>query len=564
MQGNKGKQSWWLWLLLVILLLALWVPRGLELDRFVTVDEPKWLARSGNFYLALASGDLKGTFTREHPGVTVTWAGLIGFLWRYPAYINETTGRLTESGEIGEVLKEHGKQPIEVLEAGRIVMVLVITAVLVAAFLEAARLFGFFPALVGFLLIAFDPFHIGLSRLLHLDGLMSSLVLLSLLSFLTYLYRGQRLFDLMISGLAAGLGWLTKSPAFILVPVVGLLSLVELGREALKARRLNRGDIWATIWPLVIWGGIGILIFVLLWPAMWVNPVSVLQHVFAEAEIYATEGHSTDIFFAGKVIAGDPGWRFYPVTYLWRSTPIVLLGLVFWLVGSLFHYQSPHIKQATWPAVALVLFSLLFTIFMTIGSKKFDRYLLPIYAPLDLVAGLGWVMAASWLGERINLRKPSQITLILLVFVVFGQAVGALRTYPYYLSYYNPLMGGSLRAPQVMMIGWGEGIDQAARYLNEKPDVEHLRVMSWYPDGSFSYLFKGETLGAAPEWEQTEPIVFSSDYVVTYIHQWQRGLPFPEMLAYFAEQTPEKVISLNGLEYAQIYNMHILPGIEDK
>jgi 4-amino-4-deoxy-L-arabinose transferase-like glycosyltransferase len=390
-----------------------------------------------------------------------------------------------------------------------------------------------------------------------------SLWLLSFIG-LAYLYRGRRLFDLMISGLAAGLSWLTKSPAFILVPVVGLLSLVEFGREVLKARRLNWRDFWPVIRPLLIWGGIGVLIFILLWPAMWVNPVSVLQHIFAEAEIYATEGHSTDIFFAGKVIAGDPGWRFYPVTYLWRSTPIVLLGLVLWLIGSLFHYQSPHIKQATWPAIALVLFSLLFTIFMTVGSKKFDRYLLPIYAPLDLVAGLGWVMAASWLGERIYLRKPSLITLILLAIVVIGQAEGALRTYPYYLSYYNPLLGGSLRAPQVMMIGWGEGIDQAARYLNEKPDVEHLRVMSWYPDGSFSYLFKGETLGAAPEWEQTEPIVFNSDYVVTYIHQWQRGLPFPEMLAYFAEQTPEKVISLNGLEYAQIYNIHTLPGIEDK
>jgi len=564
MEGFQGRQGWLSGVLLAVLVLAIWAPRRLALDRFVTVDEPKWLARSGNFYLALANGDLEGTFTREHPGVTVTWAGLIGFLWRYPAYAGETPGRLTESGEIAEVLKEHNKQPIEVLEAGRIVMVLAITTVLIAAFHAAARLFGSFPALIGFLLIAFDPFHIGLSRLLHLDGLMSSLVLLSLLTFLTYLYRGRRLFDLVLSGLAAGLGWLTKSPAFILVPMVGLLSLVEFGREVLKARRIRWIDILPVVWPPLLWSGIGSLTFVLLWPAMWVNPVSVLQRVFAEAAIYATEGHSTEIYFAGKVIAGDPGWRFYPVTYLWRSTPVVLLGLGLWLVGSLFRYQSPKMKQATWPAAALVLFALLFTIFMTFGSKKFDRYLLPIYAPLDLVAGIGFVIAAGRLGELTHLRKAGLIFLILLATIVCGQAIGALQTYPYYLSYYNPLMGGSVRAPQVMMIGWGEGIDQAARYLNGKPDVEHLRVMSWYPVGSFSYFFKGETLGANPEWELTEPIVFSSDYVVIYIHQWQRGLPFPEMLAYFSKQIPEKVISLNGLEYAQIYNMHTLPGIEDQ
>jgi hypothetical protein len=564
MEGFLGKPGWLSGLLLAVLVLAIWAPRGLALDRFVTVDEPKWLARSGNFYLALSNGDLEGTFTREHPGVTVTWAGLIGFLWRYPAYPGETPGRLTESGEIADVLKEHNKQPIEVLEAGRIVMVLAITVVLMAAFHAAVRLFGFLPALIGFLLIAIDPFHIGLSRLLHLDGLMSSLVVLSLLTFLTYLHRGRRLRDLVLSGMAAGLSWLTKSPAFILVPVVGLLSLVEFGREVMKARRTRWIDVWPVVWPLMLWGGIGSLIFVLFWPAMWVNPVSVLQRVFAEAEVYATEGHSSEIYFAGKVITGDPGWRFYPVTYLWRSTPVVLLGLGLWLVGSLSRYQSSKMKQATWPAAALVLFALLFAIFMTFGSKKFDRYLLPIYMPLDLVAGIGWVMAAGWLGERIYPQKAGLIFLILLVTIVSGQAIGALQTYPYYLSYYNPLMGGSAQAPRVMMIGWGEGIDQAARYLNGKPDAEQMRVTSWYPDGSFSYFFKGETLGVAPEWEQTEPIVFGSDYVVTYIHQWQRGLPFPEMLAYFSKQTPEKVISLNGLEYAQIYNMRTLPGPEGK
>ena len=71
------------------------------------------------------------------------------------------------------------------------------------------------------------------------------------------------------------------------------------------------------------------------------------------------------------------------------------------------------------------------------------------------------------------------------------QTIVALQTYPYYLSYFNPLMGGSQRAPQVLMIGWGEGLDRAARYLNDKPDADQLYVMSWYFPGCFSYFFKG-------------------------------------------------------------------------
>jgi hypothetical protein len=139
--------------------------------------------------------------------------------------------------------------------------------------------------------------------------------------------------------------------------------------------------------------------------------------------------------------------------------------------------------------------------------------------------------------------------------VVAVQALGSLETQPYYLNYYNPLMGGGEKAPRVMMVGWGEGLDQAARYLNARPGAEELRVMSWYPDGSFSYIFNGETVSAAAEWQQTRDLVFGSDYVVLYIHQWQRQLPFSEMLAYFQVRTPEHVIRINGIEYAQIYRM---------
>ena len=131
-----------------------------------------------------------------------------------------------------------------------------------------------------------------------------------------------------------------------------------------------------------------------------------------------------------------------------------------------------------------------------------------------------------------------------------------LRTFPYYLSYYNPLIGGSARAPDVMMIGWGEGLDQAARYLNTKPDAEQMRVMSHYSDGSFSYFFQGETVDLVDSWEGIAAQGFDEvDYVVLYYHQWQRQRPDPAMLAFFASQTPEYVVNIDGLDYALIYDI---------
>jgi hypothetical protein len=116
-----------------------------------------------------------------------------------------------------------------------LVVVLLVTGAVLAAFVEAVRLLGIWPALVGFLLIAFDPFYLGLSRLLHPSGLMSTLVLLSMLAYLAYVLRGRRWADLLLSGLSAGLAWLSESPALFLFPFILMLAVIEIGHSGSAA-----------------------------------------------------------------------------------------------------------------------------------------------------------------------------------------------------------------------------------------------------------------------------------------------------------------------------------------
>jgi hypothetical protein len=300
-----------------------------------------------------------------------------------------------------------------------------------------------------------------------------------------------------------------------------------------------------------------------------------VQRIFNEASTYASEGHASDVFFDGRVITGDTGRpyypekylkhyyyplsylgrRFYPLVYLWRATPVVLVGLGLAGIGFFLRRKVPKERFARWTAVWLVLMAILFTIFMTLGSKKFDRYLLPIFAPLDLVAGIGWVLMVRWVSDRISPRIQWYSVPIVIFGITVIQFAGILQTFPYYLTYYNPLMGGSARAPEVMMIGWGEGLDQAASYLNKKVDADKLRVLAWYPDGSFSYFFEGAAAGSEGEWEATREALANFDYAVLYANQWQRYLPFPQFVDYFARFEPEKTIYIDGLEYIRIYNL---------
>jgi len=542
---------------LSLVILTIWLPRALKLDQFVVSDEPLWLYRSANFYYALTHQDLASTYQKEHPGVTIMWAGTAGFLARYPGYRGTGLGQV-ESQEFEYYMKHFAKvSALDVLAAGRFFVVLGNVLALALSFLFAQRMLGTLPALIGFLLVAFDPFHLSLSRILHPDAMLGNLMLLSLIAFLDHLHD-QRLLSLLISGAAAGFACLTKSPGFVLVPVIGILALYKVW----SGPRVPMGGIWLKrlwLWayPIMVWGIAGILIFIAFWPALWVEPGRALSAIFSKAEHYTEEGHSAPVFFNGNIAEdgrlGLPYFYYYPLTYLWRSTPAVLGGLLLAAWG-IIKRRRPFVQRETrLVVVGFLIMAVIFTILMTLGAKKAPRYLIPIYAPLDICAGIGWASLAYWFNER---RIVSALSLILVIAV---QAALSLTTFPYYFTYYNPLMGGSHKVVEVLQVGWGEGLDQAARYLNQKPNAKDLHVISWYSNGCFSYFFDGHSrfLGSDTgneEGDKSWDRFITSDYAVIYIHQWQRNTP-EKILDYLSTKTPEHSVWINGIEYARVYKV---------
>ncbi len=549
---------------IALVVLAIWLPRLFGLDRYVVSDEPLWLYRSANFYYALTHRDPASTYQKEHPGVTIMWAGTAGFLASYPGYRGTGLGQVQLRQFDYYIDRFAEKSNLDVLVAGRFFVVLGNVLALALSFLYARRLMGLLPALIGFGLIAFDPFHLALTRILHLDGLLGNLMLLSLIAFLAYSHDRRRV-DLMISGAVAGFAWLTKSPGFLLVPAVGLWALVDVWR---RLRSPNLGlkayqTIWSCIWPILMWGLVGVIIFIAFWPAMWVDPIDALSAIIGKSNTYLEEGHSSPVFFNGKIVEdGQLGLGFidfYPLTYLWRSTPVVLLGLILAAWG-LVRRLKPFDRRDTRSLVyVLLLFVFVFSLMMTLGAKKSDRYLVPVFAPLDICAGLGWVSLAIWIRARWAAGYTRYATSLLLCFIVGTQMALSLNTFPYYASYYNPWMGGGSKAIEIMPIGWGEGLDQAARYLDQMSNAKDLHVISWYATGPFSYFFKGHTrfMGAESgdededrNWER----LVTADYAVVYVSQWQRNIP-KKVLGHLSEQSPEYSVWINGIEYARVYKV---------
>jgi hypothetical protein len=555
-------------LIVCILFLCAWLPRVLALDTFVTPDEPKWLARSANFYKALAEHDAVNTFQREHPGVTVMWAGALGMLQALPAYDRLAPGYF-DSGNPGfaDWLKANTSlTPLELLVAERRWIVFMLALLTAVAFLPLRRLLGEAPAIVAVLFVAWMPWNIALSRFLHPDGLLSSLCLLALAYFLAWLYGGGRARDLVMSGVIMGLAWLTKTPAALLVPTGAILVATELWatrhRSRTGAASVKPGYSWKLLLTgYVAWGCVATATFVVLWPAMWVHPTETLAAIAAEMNVYVG-GHRNRNFFVGQIV-DDPGVLFYPVAYYFRSTPASIIGLVAATVAA-FRQRGPFGQQPVrQTAFGMIVFALVFLVGMTIPAKKFDRYLLPAFLALDVVAALGWVFiagaAAAWFArirgaQYLALRQLRIVfALVLVVALVPLHAYLALVNFPYYLTYYSPLAGGSSVAQRVMLLGWGEGLDQAAAWLNQQPDATNKRALSAYSNGPFSYFFAGESLDVSGSALQ----LGDADYVVLYANEIQRRSQ-PQSIAYLLDQPPAHIVTLGGLELARVYDMNAI------
>jgi 4-amino-4-deoxy-L-arabinose transferase-like glycosyltransferase len=577
------------------LFLVAFLPRAFGLDVFVTPDEYLWINRSGEFLAALLRADWAATFQVGHPGLTTRWTGVLGILATYLPRLHMASGQwlvdappstLLGASPFQDLLTDMSAHLPEVLAATRYPTAILTSMGAVGLYFLVRPLFGQRAALMSAVLLALEPFYLALSRVIHHDALSTTFMALSLLSFMVHLRKHRSLLYLALSGLTAGLAFLSKSPSLFLVPFTALLSL--------GAYWMRKGCLWPLDWRYVaemgrdwaVWGLIAALVFVLLWPAMWVDPLGTIQGVLDKASGYAASPHERGNFFLGRVEM-DPSLLFYPVALLFRLTPLTLLGLGSSLLlllglstcplrqiqGSEAHRNSrripnpPQADSHRWHVMqgfALWAFILLYILLMTIGAKKFDRYLLPIFPIIDILAALGLLalgeMGWEWAKRRFGVapRIPSfRISALGLGLVLLLQGGFALPHYPYYLTYYNPLLGGIRQAAQTLLVGWGEGYEQAVRYLNQKEDAARLSVATWYAKQCVAPFFGGQAHKLNVNSQEPIGVVpwYDTDYVISYINQVQRDIPNPATVSFFRSQQPEYVVHIKGLDYASIYKV---------
>lgn len=179
--------------LLIAVVVVAWAARAMGSERLVTPDERFWIEWSTDFATSLGA-DMSGSEAhRVYPGVTILWLTTAGYLTIGPDAASAVRAQLdADRSFLAFAESDRGIDWIGLLSHLRAFTILANAALLALAFLQTKRLLGLEVAALGSMLIALDPFTVGLTRLLGVVGLTGMLMLVSMLGILCYLYRGQR------------------------------------------------------------------------------------------------------------------------------------------------------------------------------------------------------------------------------------------------------------------------------------------------------------------------------------------------------------------------------------
>lgn len=565
-------------LVTLLVLAAALLPRVLGLADFFTIDEADhWILRVRLFSEALGRHNWAGTNLTGHPGVMTMWLGGLGRLLAITNHIAPSS----DSADYLAMLR----LPLAVTNSLAVTL----------GYLLLRRIVRPGIALLAAILWATEPFLIAHSRLLHVDALMTSFsttcVLLLLLG--SPLARrpatgAGRWLAIVGSGIMAGLALLSKVSGLVLLPWAGLfLAAVVLLDSQLRvangARWWRSVGWWVsaarrTLLPYFLWLGCLTLTMFVVWPAMWVEPWIAVDDMIEEAILNGGQPHAWGNYFLGRSIP-DPGPLFYPVAVLWRSSPLLLLGLLalplaFWHsrrttdddVSSIVHrpsskgnIDSEANKHAStrWVYLALLGWVLLFGISVSMGAKKFDRYSLPIWPVLDILAAAGLAALAGWLLARV--RRATRWLETRAVPAIGALALAALllgydMTYqPYYLSYFNPLLGGGPVAQELLLVGWGEGLEHVGAWLSARPDRDRGFVLAWIPDTLQPFLPRElRALDIRPTTIALRNP--APNYAVVYARGAMRE-DTPELAAEVSRTPPLYQLRMYGLDYATVYQI---------
>ncbi len=390
--------------------------------------------------------------------------------------------------------KNHPETSIvdRVLPMARHAMLVWSLLLFITAYFFTRMLFDASSALVAVFLIAFEPTLIAHGGLVTTDMALSATSLLSVATFF-FLQRRPSAVRLVLAGLACGLTLSVKHSGVLILPVLFILSVVEVvGRRSEDAGNVVRPAKRFVALLAVILIGLGVL-----WSTyhfryaarpgsahlttslsdfiadteskenrslmLRVIPVLARGHLLPEAyldgfvDVLSISNPGQSSFLFGHLYPhGVP--QYFPAVVLIKSTlGMIGLGIVALFVLLKRRGQSGvAILYLLTPALVWMLAGMVST--LNIGY----RHILPVIAPACCLIAIATVQL---------LRTSGRVVRTALILLLVAHAVSSLASFPNELAYGNEVFGGVRGSYRILTDSnndWGQALPQLSSWLQKK------------------------------------------------------------------------------------------------
>jgi len=395
-------------------------------------DSFKWKARIYDFGSGVFNLNFEQTVQKYHPGVTLLWVGTFSvkaYNFAYEVILNSPP-------------KENTAEFLFSLNFYQIFFVVIFIGILyLKSYKYLSQIVEPLKALIILTIVSLDPFFLGLTTTLHLDGILNVLLLNTLLVFYLYLKNGEIKF-LYLTSFYFGLALLTKTTAFLLIPFL-IISYIVFKYKDRNIKLHIRNILYLFF--------LTALVYFVFWPGMWVAPIETLTYILKGVTV-GTDDHS-QIYF-GKLV-NDPG-PFYYLIVSFIKTPIYIFPIVLLALGR--QLNTTYKKYIF--EYYLILASILYLIEISIPSKKLDRYILTSIIFLSIAV-------LSFLYDK---YQKFTVSLILInLFFVFYLRFD-------YFSYYNPIAGGISSGINMVEPKWIFGQREISEFFSKEIKNRNLVI----------------------------------------------------------------------------------------
>jgi hypothetical protein len=159
---------------------------------------------------------------------------------------------------------------------------------------------------------------------------------------------------------------------------------------------------------------------------------------------------------------------------------------------------------------------------MSLFPKKFDRYVEPAFPALDILAAAGLLglidILAAVAGQRGRRDRIAGAAAGALAVLALGNAAW---WHPYAILAFNQALGGTPAGARTFAVGWGEGLEQVADWLNQQPDITGVRTIALRVTSLRPFMRSG----AQADFPKEDQLRDRTGYAVVYLPQVQAGPP---------------------------------------